>query len=140
MDIDVLHFEIDILIDFSGAGPASAGQQNAIAGCSSVLGTDCSECVFTPRGGRTAPRGQHSASTNGGLGGGGMVSGRGALPLRRVGGGLSEEQPHSPWFYTGHCVSIHLQNSTLEGHCVSSGTDKNFMRQKHRLGQKRFNF
>jgi hypothetical protein len=38
-------------------GPAHAGLLSAIAGCSLVLDTDCSEDVFTPRGRASAPMG-----------------------------------------------------------------------------------
>ncbi len=51
MDINVYHFDINICLIHLGLAHALAGQWTAIslAGCSSVLVTDCSGGSFTPR-------------------------------------------------------------------------------------------
>jgi hypothetical protein len=67
-DIDVLRFDIDVLIDSSGPGSCTGREadHDCTGSCIYVLVNDCSEGVFTPREGRAAaraasigPRGPH---------------------------------------------------------------------------------
>ena len=57
-DIDVLRFDIDVLIDSSGPGSCTgrAADHDCTGSCIYVLVNECSEGVFTPREGRAAAR------------------------------------------------------------------------------------
>ncbi len=50
-----------------------------------------------------------------------------------VGGfsGGQEARPSSLWCRIGYYAFIHLQISTREGHCVSSGTDRYFSKENY---------
>jgi hypothetical protein len=66
-DIHVLLFNVDVVIDFSGPWPPNSCR--AAKHCL-VLDTVCSEGIFTPRGGSTAPRGCTTPAQAGPQGGG----------------------------------------------------------------------
>ncbi len=97
----------------------------AIAGCSPatlVLSSDCSEDIFSPRGGHPA---QAHAGERGGGGACNAEAAGGGGRRRRMMMGLNPHPQRQP-----------QQQQALKrgGHCVSSRSDRYFTKQMHSLG------
>ena len=88
-DIDVLRFDIDVLIDSSGPGSCTgrAADRDCTGSCIYLLVNDCSEGVFTPREGRAAARaacigpGGRTAPAQAGPGAGAPAGAAGSPPV-----------------------------------------------------------
>jgi hypothetical protein len=87
----------------------------ATAGCSLVLGTDCSECNINSQGRPCSAQGAATLRLNALAQAGG---GRGAPPGQPLlvddVGGFAVARPRSPWFRSGHyapftCTTAHVQ-------------------------------